>query len=136
MKFTREIIVRFAHCDAAGLMFYPRFFTLVNEMVEDWFAAMDHSFSTLHLSQRKGVPTVRFEAEFTRAARMGDRLTQTLTVEHIGESSCQLLHEAHVDGAPVARFTHTIVYVDLDLMKSEPWPEPLRASMSAYQERA
>ena len=26
MKFTRDIIVRFEHCDAAGLMFYPRFF--------------------------------------------------------------------------------------------------------------
>ena len=35
---SRNIVVRFEHCDAAGIMFYPRFFALVNEMVEEWFA--------------------------------------------------------------------------------------------------
>ena len=35
MKFTRDLIIRFEHCDAAGIIFYPRFFGLVNETVED-----------------------------------------------------------------------------------------------------
>jgi 4-hydroxybenzoyl-CoA thioesterase len=136
MKFTREIIVRFEHCDAAGLMFYPRFFALVNEMVEDWFAVLGADFKTMHIDQRKGVPTVKLDAEFGRPARMGDRLTQTLHVEQIGAASCKLVHEASVDGATVAQFQHTIVFVDLDGMTPESWPNPLRKAMTAYQEHA
>lgn len=134
--FSRDIIVRFEHCDAAGLMFYPRFFALVNEMVEDWFAAMGSSFKTLHLDAKKGVPTVKFEAEFGAPARMGDTLRQTLIVEHIGAASCQLVHEAHVGAQMVARFVQTIVFVDLNGMGPEPWPEALRKKMAAYEERA
>ena len=103
MKFHRTALVRFEHCDAAGLMFYPRFYALVNEMVEDWFAVLDHPFADLHLRQRKGVPTVKLDAEFLRPVRMGERLDQTLHIAHLGHSSCRLTHEAHVNNAPVAR---------------------------------
>jgi 4-hydroxybenzoyl-CoA thioesterase len=136
MKFTRDIIVRFEHCDAAGLMFYPRFFGLVNEMVEDWFAALGFSFKQMHVDAKKGVPTVKLEAQFGRPARMGDKLTQTLQVKQIGGASCTLKHEASVDGAPVAQFEHVIVFVDLEGLGPEPWPEPLRKAMAQYQERA
>jgi 4-hydroxybenzoyl-CoA thioesterase len=136
MKFTREIIVRFEHCDAAGLIFYPRFFGLVNEMVEDWFAKLGAPFKQMHIDAKKGVPTVKFDAQFGKPARMGDMLTQTLHVSDIGSASCTLIHEASVDGAPVARFEQVIVYVDLDGMGPEPWPDALRKAMSAYEERA
>jgi 4-hydroxybenzoyl-CoA thioesterase len=135
MKFHRPAIVRFEHCDAAGLMFYPRFHALVNEMVEDWFAVLEHPFADLHLKQRKGVPTVKLDAEFLRPVRMGDHLDQTLVVAHLGHSSCRLTHEAHVNNEPVARFEHTIVYVDLATMKSEEWPLDLRAAMAPYLEQ-
>lgn len=131
--YEREIIVRFEHCDAAGLMFYPRFFALVNEMVEDWFADMGASFKALHLERRKGVPTVRLEAEFGRPARMGDALTQTLTITEIGGASCKLTHEASVGGHPVARFEQTIVFVDLATMTPESWPDDLRKAMARYE---
>jgi 4-hydroxybenzoyl-CoA thioesterase len=136
MKFTRDITVRFEHCDAAGLMFYPRFFGLVNEMVEDWFAALGAPFKQMHLDAKKGVPTVKLEAQFGRPGRMGDRMTQTLHVAQIGGASCTLVHEASIDGAPVARFEQVIVYVGLEDMGPEPWPEPLRKAMSAYEEPA
>lgn len=132
--FTREIVVRFEHCDPAGLMFYPRFFALVNEMVEDWFAAMGASFSAMHVDGRKGVPTVKLDAEFGRPARMGDRLKQTLKVTKIGAASCELAHEASVDGHVVARFAQTIVFVSLDGMAPESWPAPLRLQMARYAE--
>jgi hypothetical protein len=35
--FQREILVRFGHCDAAGWVFYPRYFEMVSDFVEDWF---------------------------------------------------------------------------------------------------
>jgi len=132
--FTREIIVRFEHCDAAGLMFYPRFFALVNEMVEDWFAFLGAPFAALHVRERKGVPTVKLEAAFLAPARMGELLKQSLRVAHLGRSSCRLIHEARIEDRAVARFEHVIVFTDLAAMRAEAWPLDLRAAMSRYLE--
>lgn len=81
ITFKRTVPVRFAHCDTSGLMFYPQFFALVNEVVEDWFAfGLRLPFRTLHMERRLGVPTVSFEVEFVAPCRLGDELTQTLSV--------------------------------------------------------
>jgi 4-hydroxybenzoyl-CoA thioesterase len=132
--FSRTITIRFAHCDAAGIIFYPQFFALVNEMVEDWFATMGHSFKALHVDARKGVPSVVFDAEFMKPVRLGDKLTQTLSVSRLGKASCTLRHEAKMSGKLVARFSQTIVFTDLNAMKAEPWPADLRAAMARYAE--
>ncbi|MBS0386113.1 MAG: acyl-CoA thioesterase [Proteobacteria bacterium] len=129
---SRNIVVRFEHCDAAGIMFYPRFFGLVNEMVEDWFAALGHPFAAMHVEQRKGVPSVRLEAEFVSPARMGETLNQVLGVEELGRSSCVLKHIASIGERIVARFDQTIVYADLETMRAEPWPDELRAAIARF----
>jgi len=131
-RFTRETTIRFEHCDPAGIIFYPRFFALVNETVEDWFASLGHSFKSMHVDGRKGIPTVRFEAEFVSAVRIGDTLTQSLGVDAVGRSSCHLKHIASIGDRVVARFDQTIVYVDLDTMKAEPWPAELAAAFARF----
>jgi 4-hydroxybenzoyl-CoA thioesterase len=132
MKFTRDLIIRFEHCDAAGLIFYPRFFGLVNETVEDWFASLGHSFKSLHVDQRKGVPTVRFECEFVGPVRIGDMLHQGLGVDSIGNSSLNLKHIASIGDRTVARFDQTIVFTDLATTKAEPWPADLRKKITDF----
>lgn len=132
MKFTRDLIIRFEHCDAAGLIFYPRFFGLVNETVEDWFASLGHSFKSLHIDQRKGLPTVRFECEFVGPVRIGDMLHQQLGVNSIGNSSLNLKHIATIGDRTVARFDQTIVFTDLHSMKAEPWPADLRKKITDF----
>lgn len=132
MKLTRDLIIRFEHCDAAGLIFYPRFFGLVNETVEDWFAHLGHSFKSLHIDQRKGVPTVRFECEFVGPVRIGDVLHQSLGVETIGNTSLSLKHIAKIGDRMVARFDQTIVFTDLATMKAEPWPTDLRKAITDF----
>jgi len=132
MKFTRDLIIRFEHCDAAGIIFYPRFFGLVNETVEDWFAGLGHSFKALHLDQRKGVPTVRFECEFVGPVRIGDMLHQQLGVDSIGNSSLNLKHIASIGDRTVARFDQTIVFTDLATMRAEPWPAELRKVINDF----
>lgn len=134
--FTREIIVRFGHCDAAGIMFYPRFFALVNETVEDWFASLAFDFKTLHVDQHKGVPTVRLESEFVAPVRMGDVLKQSLGVQALGNASLELKHLAVVGDRAVARFDQTLVFTDLNAMKAEPWPADLRAAIAEFAEIA
>jgi 4-hydroxybenzoyl-CoA thioesterase len=133
--FTRQTPVRFEHCDPAGLIFYPRFFALVNEVVEDWFAALGHSFKALHETERKGVPTANISGEFIAPVRMGDTLSQSLTVKRLGAASCTLHHRANVGDKTVATFDHVLVFVDLDTMRPEPWPPALHAAMAQYQEQ-
>ena len=132
MKFTRDLIIRFEHCDAAGIIFYPRFFGLVNETVEDWFAGLGHSFKSLHVDDRKGVPTVRFECEFVGPVRIGDMLHQQLGVDSIGNSSLNLKHIASVGDRTVARFDQTIVFTDLATMSAQPWPADLRKAITDF----
>jgi len=131
-RFTRELVVRFEHCDPAGLIFYPRFFALANEAVEDWFAELGWSFKTLHVDRRKGIPTVRFEAEFVAPVRVGDVLRQSLGVDGIGRTSLQLKHVATIGERPAARFDQTVVFTELDTMKAEPWPADLRIAIARF----
>ena len=35
--FERPVRIRFAHCDPAGIVFFPQYLTLTNVLVEDWF---------------------------------------------------------------------------------------------------
>jgi 4-hydroxybenzoyl-CoA thioesterase len=130
--YTRELTIRFEHCDPAGIMFYPRFFGLVNEMVEDWFAALGHSFKALHIEQHKGLPTVHLESEFVAPVRMGDTLRQSLGVESLGRTSLNLKHLAAVGDRAVARFDQTIVFTDLTTMKAKAWPADLRAAIARH----
>lgn len=125
--------VRFAHCDPAGIAFFPRYLELLNEVVEDWFAGpLQMSFRRLHLEERRGTPTVRLEADFTAASRVGDVLDFTLEVATLGAASCALATAANCGSERRAVFRHTLVHVDLDAMKSKPWPDDLRRRMAAF----
>jgi 4-hydroxybenzoyl-CoA thioesterase len=131
-RFSRTVTIRFEHCDPAGLIFYPRFFALVNEAVEDWFASLGHDFKSLHIEQHKGIPTVRLESEFIAPVRIGDTMRQSLGVEGIGRSSLSLKHLASIGDRTVARFDQTIVYSDLASMRAEPWPAGLRSAIARF----
>ena len=87
-RFEEEVLVRWAHTDPAEFVFYPRYFEMINALVEDWFAGpLDCDFETLHGELETGVPTVSTQCEFARPSRLGDRLVFELVVERIGEGS-------------------------------------------------
>ncbi|MDF6762844.1 acyl-CoA thioesterase, partial [Escherichia coli] len=35
--FERAARIRFAHCDPAGIVYFPQYLVLFNVLVEDWF---------------------------------------------------------------------------------------------------
>ncbi|MFY7719817.1 MAG: acyl-CoA thioesterase [Brevundimonas sp.] len=134
--FTTECRVRFADCDAAGIVFFPRYFEMLNGAVEDWFAGpLQVSFRELHVNRRVSVPTAAVEARFIAPSRLEDELTFALTVTRLGRSSCSLRHRISAGGTLRFEASQTFVYVGLSL-KPEPWPEDLRARMANYLETA
>jgi 4-hydroxybenzoyl-CoA thioesterase len=53
-------------------------------------------------------------------------------VERIGSSSCRLKIQAHCHGELRLDVRQTIVFVDMQAMKSRPWPDELRARMEPF----
>nr|WP_315475536.1 thioesterase family protein [uncultured Undibacterium sp.] len=88
LVFRTPISIRFAHCDPAGIVFYPRYFELINGVVEDWCAqGLDMSFHEMHMVQGIGLPTVRIETDFVKTSVLGDELIAELRVIKLGRAS-------------------------------------------------
>ena len=134
--FTAERCVRFADCDAAGIVFFPRYFEMLNGVVEDWFARpLQASFRELHLNRHVSVPTAAVEARFIAPSRLEDELTFALTVTRLGGASCGLRHRITARGELRFEATQTIVYVGASL-KPESWPDSLRTRIVPFVETA
>jgi 4-hydroxybenzoyl-CoA thioesterase len=132
--FTTRRRVRFADCDATGIVFFPRCFEMLNGVVEDWFAGpLRASFRELHLNRHVSVPTAAVEARFIAPSRLEDDLTFALTVTKLGGSSCGLRHRISAGDQPRFEATQTIVHVGASL-KPEPWPEPMRTRIAPFVE--
>ena len=86
MKFIKQEKIRFKHIDYAGIVFYPRFLEMLNDLVEDWFEeALERPFSKIH--ETNGIPTVDLKVQFKNAARIGEILTKSLWVKELKNSS-------------------------------------------------
>ena len=132
--FKTDRRVRFAECDAAGIVFFPRYFEMLNGVVEDWFAGpLGVSFRVLHMERGVSVPTAAVEARFIAPSRLEDKLTFALTVTRLGGASCGLRHLITADGQLRFEATQTIVFVGASL-RPEPWPDTLRDRIAPFLE--
>nr|WP_047165518.1 thioesterase family protein [Sphingomonas sp. Y57] len=127
MSFISRQLVRFAHVDAAGIVFYPRYFEMLNAAVEDYFAEIvGVDFAAMHGERRLGVPTVRLSTDFLAPSRLGDRLDFRLDIEAVGRSSAELSVEVRCAQEVRLRGRVTLVCMDLDEGRSLPWPDDMR----------
>ena len=63
--FISEKLIRFHHCDPTGIVFYPQYFILFHELLEDWFnhgLAVD--YADFVSKERRGLPTVHIDCDF------------------------------------------------------------------------
>lgn len=133
MSFIAQTKVRFAHVDAAGIVFYPRYFEMLNAAVEDWFAeGLGVDFAELHLRRGLGVPTVSLDSRFAAPSRLGDDLDIAIEVASLGRSSCVVAYT--VSCGEEVRMTAEGVLVCMVLAegRSTPWPEDIREGLSAH----
>ncbi|MFB9867393.1 acyl-CoA thioesterase [Vreelandella sulfidaeris] len=127
MSFTTQRKVRFQHCDPAGIVFYQRYFEMINSVVEDWFEeVLHHDFNQLHVEGGTGVPTAAIDTEFHAPSRLGERLTFELKVQAIGRSSLTLQITASCGEQKRLTSCSTLVFMDLSSGKSMPWTEAIR----------
>lgn len=132
MVYETTFLVRFAHVDPAGIVFYPRYHEMLSAATEDWFAqSLGIDYRTMHFDYCRGVPTVRLNAQFHGPTRLGEELTISVQPVRVGRSSCDVeVRFSHGDELRV-EFQQTVVWSDLDAMKSAPWPDDLLARLKA-----
>jgi 4-hydroxybenzoyl-CoA thioesterase len=132
LTFVSRQQVRFAHVDAAGIVFYPRYFEMLNAAVEDYFAeVVGVGFAEMHGQRRLGVPTVRLETDFAAPSRLGDLLDFELRVTAVGRSSLGLSVAVRCGADVRISMSVTLVCMDLDAGRALPWPDDMRSAIAA-----
>ncbi len=131
--FVREKLIRFHHCDPAGIVFYPQYFLLMHEVVEDWFThGLDCNYAELIAVSRRGIPMAHVECSFLAPSRIGEHLAFHLGVQRIGRSSLTLGMDGRGGTELRFRATFTVVLTSLDNGRPQPIPADLRRAMERY----
>ena len=131
--FKRDKRVRFQHCDPAGIVFYPQYFVMIHELMEDWFTeALGTDYAAMVRDQGRGMPAVKVECEFLAPNPLGDVITFELSVAKLGASSITLRIEGRARGQPCVRASAVIVHSSLRPLKAVPLPETLRAAIQRF----
>lgn len=131
--FTTQRLIRFSHCDPAGIVFFVNFFEMISGIVEDWFRDAVHlPFQEMHLERRVGFPIVSTGCEFFRPCHLGDTLTLELAIGRLGRASVEFDIRGRVGGDEKFRARHKVAMVSLDTFRSMPIPDDMRAKMRPY----
>ena len=71
--YRSEILVRFGDCDPAGIVYYPRYMEMFNNLVEDWCreASAFLGLPGHHRPRRWGMPAVHLNVDFRGAKQAG-----------------------------------------------------------------
>ena len=125
--------VLFKHCDPAGIVFYPRYFEMMNDCVEAFFAeVLGAPFEELHRSG--AVPTAQIETKFTAPSRHGDHLVLALSITKVGRSSAA--YQIISTCADQRRFVTRATLVNVDAGgKPAPWPDKLGAKLRDFKDK-
>jgi acyl-CoA thioesterase FadM len=130
-----DVRVRFSHCDPAGIVYFARYFDMLNGVVEDWFsAALGLDYHAFIRDRRVGLGYAHAGIDYARPGRMGETLTFVPLVERIGGGSLSLSVPAYAGGEGALAARLVIATTDLDRHRSIPLPDDLRAAVMAYQE--
>lgn len=125
----------FHHCDPAGIVFYPQYLLLMNEVLQEWFeTGLATDYAGLFQKRRIGIPTVRLECDFLSPSRLGDTLRFSLAVDRIGTSSFHLRFSGTGDDpADVrVRIKAVMVCMSLDAHRPIPIPDDIRTAMLGW----
>ncbi|NKX39414.1 acyl-CoA thioesterase [Tritonibacter mobilis] len=119
--------VLFKHCDPAGIVFFPRYFEMMNDCVEGWFAdVLGWPFEDMH--QTAGVPTANIQTRFSAPSRHGDQLVLRLVVTRIGKTS--LAYEMTATCGEELRFATETTLVHINAQgRPAPWPASIRTKI-------
>jgi 4-hydroxybenzoyl-CoA thioesterase len=130
--FAYERPVGFEDVDAAGIVFFSRFFGYCHEAMEAMLAPLDGGYARLIVTRKLGLPAVHVEADFRSPLRFGDVVRIETTVERLGTSSVALRFDLARGADAIATIRHVVVLTNLETMRSAPLPDDVRAVLARH----
>jgi len=135
MRLYRDTIkVSWAHCDAAGIVFYPHFYTWFDQATEALFSANALSYAELDRDfGSPGMPLLETGATYKNASRLGDVLTLESWVDEWDGKTFLVRHRlTHADGRPALEGFERRVWIARDAshpagMRAVPVPEEVKS---------
>lgn len=135
--FVKPHRIRFSECDPAGIVFYPQYFVMFNDLLEAWVDELlpDGGFAAYIQKHQFGLPTVRLEADFRAVSRMGDAVTLELEVDQLGGKSITLaLRCVGAEGDLRMSVRQVLVTTSLVTHKAIAIPDILRRALNPENE--
>ena len=134
MSFHSHMPVLFRHCDPAGIIFYPRYFEILNDVVETFFAEVaKYPFSEIH--PENGVRTADLQAQFQAPSWHGEMLEIVFSLSRLGGSSATTRFVITCLCKPRMTAQSVLVHVGPN-RKSTPWPSHVRVALETLLEES
>lgn len=92
--------VEWAHCDAAGIVFYPHFYMWFDQATERLFTANGLSYPEMKMGfGAPGMPLLETGAKYSNASKLGDVLSMETWVDEWAGKTFVVKHKlTHADG--------------------------------------
>ena len=101
-EYVWDMDIEWAHCDAAGIVFYPYFYMWFDQATGRLFSANKLSYPELKRDfEIVGMPLLETGTTYQRACALGDKVTMTSSVEEWKGKTFLVRHKmVHDDGTP------------------------------------
>ena len=130
--FTYEEKVLFRHCDPAGIVFFPRYFEMINDCVEYFFSdTLNWPFEKV--LKNGGVPTATITTNFVAPSRHGDVLRMEFSVVDIGRTSMRYSISVKCAAGERLRADATLVHVG-NTGRPASWPKEISKKLQSIVE--
>jgi 4-hydroxybenzoyl-CoA thioesterase len=134
-RFSKTAMIRFSHCDPAGIVFFPQYLVMFNDLVEDWFThGLAVPYAAFFSQRRLGFPTVSLACEFKAVSRLGDSVMLSLAVDRIGTSSIALSMRCDAGAECRVATRQVLVATNLETHRPIPLPEDVRQALHTFVE--
>jgi 4-hydroxybenzoyl-CoA thioesterase len=131
-----RVDVGWGDCDPAGIVFYPQYFYLLSEAMEDFMAAAGKPQHEQIGVLKRGWPIIKLDVDFLRMSRYGDRIAIDVLVKRVGGASLSLDYVVRGSDGDRLKASTTVVHVDLITQKAITIPDDVREAFAAFQDPA
>ena len=132
-RFSKPALIRFSLCDPAGIVFFPQYLVMFNDLVEDWFThGLGLRYAEFFGVRRLGFPTVSLACDFKAVSRIGDNVALSLGVDRVGTSSLALSLRCEAGAELRVETRQVLVATNLDTHRPIPLPPDIRRALDTF----
>lgn len=102
MTFVYRYKVTWGDTDAAGIVYYPNFYSWMNHATCELFEQIDCSTSALFYREKIGLPVLKTECEHYAPAYFHDEIEIQSTVEEVRNKVIKIRHRIYRDDTLLA----------------------------------